>query len=103
MCGRTHSFRSIKYWRFNPGQDTIDYRESPRNPVNHLQDVVYTMRRGRAPQDVEDHRTLHDGRVSGFSEKRAASTSDNGTVVHDGSGSTTVDGSHPIKPNDSAV
>ncbi|CDO74945.1 hypothetical protein BN946_scf184945.g17 [Trametes cinnabarina] len=31
---------SIKYWRFNPGQDTVDFRESPGDPVHAAKDVV---------------------------------------------------------------
>ncbi|KAI0368623.1 aquaporin-like protein [Pilatotrama ljubarskyi] len=32
--------KHIKYWRFNPGQDTVDFRESPGDPVNHVKSAV---------------------------------------------------------------
>ncbi|KAI0710173.1 aquaporin-like protein [Earliella scabrosa] len=28
--------KHIKYWRLNPGQDTVDYRESPEDPVRQV-------------------------------------------------------------------
>ncbi|KAI9057320.1 aquaporin-like protein [Trametes sanguinea] len=32
--------KHIKYWRFNPGQDTVDFRESPGDPMNNVKDAV---------------------------------------------------------------
>ncbi|KAI0635863.1 aquaporin-like protein [Trametes polyzona] len=32
--------KHVKYWRFNPGQDTVDFRESPGDPVHHVKSAV---------------------------------------------------------------
>ncbi|KAJ2991672.1 hypothetical protein NUW54_g8132 [Trametes sanguinea] len=47
--------KHIKYWRFNPGQDTVDFRESPGDPMNNVKDALC---RGDTPR--LKHLQFHD-------------------------------------------
>ncbi|KAI8980134.1 aquaporin-like protein [Trametes punicea] len=65
--------KHIKYWRFNPGQDTVDFRESPGDPVNHVKTVVRrsvssASRSGRSGS----RRSAADGEASQYREKPVA-------------------------------
>ena len=101
----------IKYWRFNPGQDTIDVRESPRDPARNVRRVVGSVASGRRSRSIDN-----GTRTSGLSEKHTTTTTnttstDNYTMVPAeacGPGSTTYGAAYghhypSMKPNDSAV
>ncbi|OBZ72429.1 Aquaporin-2 [Grifola frondosa] len=69
--GFTHSSSStLQYWRLNPGQDTVDSRESPPDPVRSVKSMMVI---SREPQSSVGH---DQRRMSG-------DPSDEGTVVAD--------------------
>ena len=66
---------SIKYWRLNPGQDTVDFIESPPNPVYNPKSFVGTVARRRFSRSTDGGaRSLRDGRMSDHSETRTMAT-----------------------------
>ena len=88
---------SIKYWRFNPGQDTVDFRESPPDPVHNVKSAVRrsisSASRGRSGSRS---RNGSDGDASQFREKPIAPNErpDGDRLGEPPSG---------MRPNDSAV
>ncbi|KAI0661669.1 aquaporin-like protein [Cubamyces menziesii] len=89
--------KHIKYWRFNPGQDTVDFRESPPDPVHNVKSAVRrsisSASRGRSGSRS---RNGSDGDASQFREKPIAPNErpDGDRLGEPPSG---------MRPNDSAV
>lgn len=92
----------MKYWRLNPGQESVDPRDSPENPVTHIKSTV---RRSISSASRGRSRSMDAGGGSGqFSEKPVA-PHESGPVGSTGGGSTGGEGSRGrlLRPNDSVV
>lgn len=91
----------MKYWRLNPGQESVDPRDSPENPVTHIKSTV---RRSISSASRGRSRSMDAGGGSGqFSEKPVA-PHENGMGS---AGGAALDGEPSrgrlLRPNDSAV
>lgn len=90
----------MKYWRLNPGQESVDPRDSPENPVTHIKSTV---RRSISSASRGRSRSMDAGAGGSgqFSEKPVA-PHENGSV-----GGGALDGEPSrgrlLRPNDSAV
>ncbi|KAI0775267.1 aquaporin-like protein [Trametes elegans] len=88
--------KHIKYWRFNPGQDTVDFRASPADPVQNAKSAVRRSvsgsRSGRSGSGSLTSADANVGPTTQFSEKPIA--------PNETAGGETVRGR---RPNDSPV
>lgn len=97
----------MKYWRFNPGQDTVDFRDSPEDPVRQVQAVVRrsisSVGRGRSGSRSESGDRLRAS--SQYSEKPLApNESAPGAAASDVAEMRDGEASRGrLRPNDSAV
>ncbi|KAI0749308.1 aquaporin-like protein [Daedaleopsis nitida] len=83
--------KHIKYWRLNPGQDTMDYRESPRDPVQNARTAVRN--------SISSSRRSVDGTNGGTNQYTEKPIAPNATAAQADAGSS----GRPRAPNDSAV
>ncbi|KAH9850301.1 aquaporin-like protein [Lenzites betulinus] len=99
--------KHVKYWRFNPGQDTVDFRDSPEDPVRQVQAVVRrsisSVGRGRSGSRSESGDRLRAS--SQYSEKPLApNESAPGAAASDVAEMRDGEASRGrLRPNDSAV
>jgi len=91
--------KHVKYWRFNPGQDTMDHRESPADPVHHVKSAVRnSISRGSRSRSMDGSATRNSG-MSQFAEKPIAPNE----RPNEGAGSGLADELRGRRANDSAV
>ncbi|TFK94055.1 aquaporin-like protein [Polyporus arcularius HHB13444] len=86
--------KHIRYWKLNPGQDTMDHRESPIDPVRRVRTSVSSMRsRSRSMDDSN-----RDATTSQFVSEKPVAPDQGG---HPSNGA--ADSAGGRRPNDSPV
>ncbi|KAL1949423.1 hypothetical protein VTO73DRAFT_8304 [Trametes versicolor] len=88
--------KHMKYWRLNPGQESIDPRDSPGDPVTHIKSTV---RRSISSASRGRSRSMDAGAGGQFSEKPVAPHENRMGSAGGGEPSR----GRLLRPNDSAV